>query len=131
MPLELIPNSAADRPLRLAAEQTLLAWIRTGLAMMGFGFVVAKFGLFLRKMMVAAGKEMPHAYRASLWLGVALVLLGVGTTLLAAIGHYRFLRRLDRGQDPFEMRRWLALSVAVMLGLIGSLMAWYLVFVGR
>jgi putative membrane protein len=32
----------------LAAERTLLAWIRTGLALMGFGFVVARFGLFLQ-----------------------------------------------------------------------------------
>jgi putative membrane protein len=31
----------------LAAERTFLAWIRTGLALMGFGFVVARFGLFL------------------------------------------------------------------------------------
>ena len=33
----------------LAAERTFLAWIRTGLALMGFGFVVARFGLFLRE----------------------------------------------------------------------------------
>jgi putative membrane protein len=33
-----------------AAERTLLAWVRTGLAMMGFGFVVARFGLFLREL---------------------------------------------------------------------------------
>ena len=36
----------------LAAERTLLAWIRTGLAMMGFGFVVARFGLFLQQLEV-------------------------------------------------------------------------------
>jgi putative membrane protein len=34
----------------LAAERTLLAWIRTGLALMGFGFVVARFGLFLQQL---------------------------------------------------------------------------------
>ncbi len=36
----------------LAAERTLLAWIRTGLALMGFGFVVARFGLFIRELQV-------------------------------------------------------------------------------
>ena len=36
----------------LAAERTLLAWIRTGLALMGFGFVVARFGLFLQQLQV-------------------------------------------------------------------------------
>ena len=36
----------------LAAERTLLAWIRTGLALMGFGFVVARFGLFLQQLQI-------------------------------------------------------------------------------
>ena len=38
-----------DPRVRFAAERTVLAWMRTGLALMGFGFVVARFGLFLRK----------------------------------------------------------------------------------
>ena len=39
-----------DPRVRFAAERTVLAWIRTGLAMMGFGFVVARFGVFLREL---------------------------------------------------------------------------------
>ena len=42
----------------LAAERTFLAWIRTGLALMGFGFVVARFGLFLQEIQVVA-PEVP------------------------------------------------------------------------
>ena len=42
-------NSSEDPRVRFAIERTLLAWIRTGLALMGFGFVVARFGLFLRE----------------------------------------------------------------------------------
>ena len=43
-----------DPRVRFAAERTLLAWIRTGLALMGFGFVVARFGLFLREIAAAS-----------------------------------------------------------------------------
>src|SRR3954467_9885455 len=53
MPSASEPSSAAQDPrVYLAAERTLLAWIRTGLALMGFGFVVARFGLFLRELAV-------------------------------------------------------------------------------
>ena len=58
------PAIKVDPNVRMAAERTLLAWIRTGLAMMGFGFVVARFGLFLRELAAthaqAAGSAAPR-----------------------------------------------------------------------
>src|SRR5262245_45854784 len=82
-------NSPGDGPaedprVRFAAERTLLAWVRTGLALMGFGFVVARFGLFLREV-AAAGQGAPAARStgASLVIGTGLVVLGVLVTVLA------------------------------------------------
>ena len=49
-------DEALDPRVYFAAERTLLAWVRTGLAMMGFGFVVARFGLFLRE--IAAMRDL-------------------------------------------------------------------------
>jgi len=66
----------------LAAERTLLAWIRTGLALMGFGFVVARFGLFLQELEVVQRGPSEHAYGLSLWFGTALIALGVGVNVL-------------------------------------------------
>ncbi len=51
------PTQSQDPRVRSAAERTLLAWMRTGLALMGFGFVVARFGLFLRE--IAAAGNVP------------------------------------------------------------------------
>ncbi len=70
-----------DPRVYLAAERTLLAWIRTGLALMGFGFVVARFGLFLREVAAVADAK-PPALSAwmSVWIGTALVLFGVAVT---------------------------------------------------
>jgi len=57
----------------LAAERTLLAWIRTGLALMGFGFVVALFGLFLEQFQVMQRAPAAPSYGLSLWFGTALI----------------------------------------------------------
>ena len=89
-------SSEKDPRVYLAAERTLLAWIRTGLAMMGFGFVVARFGLFLRE--VATMRDVPPQSHSGLSLSVetTLVILGVVVNILAAIKHWRDIRRLER-----------------------------------
>ncbi len=124
---------SADRPpedprTRFAAERTLLAWVRTGLAMMGFGFVVARFGLFLRELAAAEGR-VPHQGRWSMWFGVALVMLGVAVTVLAALEYRAVVRRIDRG-DPYRPPGWsLGLVAAVLLAVLGVAMVGYLLAV--
>jgi putative membrane protein len=118
-----------DPRVRFAAERTLLAWIRTGLGMMGFGFVAARFGLFLRELAAARQEAISHHGGLSLWIGVALVVLGVAVTLLAARRHAQVLARIDRG-EPYEPPRWsLGVVVAVVLALIGACMAAYLLLI--
>lgn len=106
----------------------MLAWVRTGLALMGFGFVVARFGLFLRELPAPA----PHAAATppsgwSMWFGVSLVLLGVATNVLAAVEYRTVIRRIDRG-EPYLPPRWsLGLLAAGVLAVIGLAMVAYLV----
>ena len=110
----------------LAAERTLLAWIRTGLAMMGFGFVVARFGLFLQELAVATDTPPERRLAASLWFGTTLVVLGVVVNLCAALQHWSTLRRIALGQ-PIGGRRWsLATVTALALAALGLLMAIFL-----
>ncbi|HBI43740.1 MAG TPA: hypothetical protein DDY78_12945 [Planctomycetales bacterium] len=116
-----------DPRVRLAAERTLLAWIRTGLAMMGFGFVVARFGLFLRELAGVGGMPATPHTGWSLAMGTTLVLVGVAATLLAAVQHIRFLVRLSRG-EPYLAPRWsIGVVVAVVLSVLGAGMAIYLI----
>src|SRR5262245_16862592 len=116
-----------DPRVRLAGERTLLAWVRTGLAMMGFGFVVARFGVFLHELAPTAPAAAHPSGEFSLWLGTVLVALGVLATLLAAWEHVRFRRRLNRGA-PYRPERWsLGLIVAVVLAGCGAVMTVYLV----
>jgi uncharacterized membrane protein YidH (DUF202 family) len=66
----------------LAAERTTLAYVRTGLSMMGIGFVVARFGLVLRIMRMEITGSPEFSPGTSLWIGTGLVLLGALTNLL-------------------------------------------------
>lgn len=117
-----------DPRVYLAAERTFLAWIRTGLALMGFGFVVARFGLFLRELSVNA-QPVPQRPHFSVWIGTALVLIGVAVNLLAALHHVRMVRDLNRGITSFDRPSSLAIGVALVLAGVGILMAVYLAFV--
>jgi putative membrane protein len=87
-----------DPRVRFAAERTLLAWMRTGLALMGFGFVVARFGLFLREVAVAEHVAVHQRSTGwSLWIGTGLIALGVLVSLVASFEYYRFVRLLKQG----------------------------------
>lgn len=121
-----VKRTPADNKDYFAAERTLLAWIRTGLAMMGFGFVVARFGLFLRELAAARGHAPVHITSWSLWFGTLLVVLGVVASLWSAIAHMQYVRKLDRGEHLQFRTVSPAVFTAVVLGLLGLAMAGYL-----
>ncbi len=110
----------------LAAERTFLAWIRTGLALMGFGFVVARFGLFLREIAMTTHTSTPESTGLSLWIGTALLLVGVGVNVAASIHHVSLIGKLNRGETIGRPSR-VAIAVALTLAVLGLALAVYLV----
>ena len=130
-------SESIDKPVEqdprvyFAAERTFLAWIRTGLALMGIGFAVSRFGLFLRQV-TAVESHLPtniHATGLSLWSGVALVALGVIVTLSSALRHIQLVHQLSSGTwRPGRVSRD-AVALGLVLAAIGIGMAAYLMFV--
>jgi len=117
-------NEPVDPRIIFAAERTFLAWLRTGLALMGFGFVVARFGILLRELAAGTGTIPPVGF--SRWFGVTLIALGVLLTAGSAAQHVSVSRRLARGQPIDPRPTWLGLGLAALLCAIGVLMAAYL-----
>ena len=101
-----------DPRVLFAAERTLLAWQRSAIALMGFGFVVERFGLFLR---IVTNQPLSIAQRgASLWLGVALLLLGALMGVASAIQ----FRQVVRGLGEKEIPRGYWVNMGVVLNFI-------------
>lgn len=113
----------------LAAERTLLAWIRTGLALMGFGFVVARFGLFLQQLQIAQHAPSVQPYGQSLWFGTALIGAGVAVNLISGWHHLRLIRIMDLGHATRPHTTTLAVATSLFLALVGLGMAIYLISV--
>lgn len=83
----------------LANERTFLAWIRTSIGIMGFGFVVVKFSLFMREVTAALnGKPTADRPGFSHEIGILLVALGAITILTSYLRYHRSKRQLDLGK---------------------------------
>ena len=122
------PTAARPEPdVFFSAERTYLAWIRTGVALMGFGFVLARFALVVHQLRSTGTAPLPEeAHDVSRYFGVGLVMVGVLLTVAATISHVRTVHRLNSG-EPFVGRpTWVGIAVAVVLAVVGGLMSIYL-----
>src|SRR6266446_4560411 len=118
IPIQELWSSRGEEPVNdprvyLAAERTFLAWTRTGIALMGFGFIVARF----------TRNVSSPPLGISVWCGTALVLAGVAVITGAIRHHLRLIRQLNEGGAESSKSSTLAVGLATTLALIGLLVA--------
>ncbi|HEX4227234.1 MAG TPA: DUF202 domain-containing protein [Bryobacteraceae bacterium] len=124
-------NQPAEQDPRVyfAAERTFLAWLRTGLGLIGVGFAVSRFGLFLRELGSGKAHLSAPATSLSVWSGVALVGLGVVVNVSAVVRHVQLVHELSSGTWRAGRISREAVALGLLLAAVGLGMALYLVLV--
>ena len=110
----------------LAEERTFLAWIRTAVALMGFGFVVARFGIFGDQPHIPQQFAAGQPHELSPWFGAALIAIGAIVNLFSAWRFMRLVSDLNRDQFADRSLSKQGVIVALFLALLGIAMTIYL-----
>ncbi|RUT09944.1 membrane protein [Dulcicalothrix desertica PCC 7102] len=103
-----------------ANERTFLAWMRTSIALIGFGFAIARFGLFLRQLNAATTQQtpIPHPVFNSENLGISLVVLGIATIAFAVWRYDQIFQQIQR--EDYKPNRIMVWVLAIVIAILGS-----------
>jgi putative membrane protein len=123
MPDNSNPNRARDH---LANERTFLAWVRTGVATIVFGFAIGRFSIALRQFMKLQGSTAVTPGFTT-WLGIVSAVGGV-MLIFAGLSRYR-KTKLQLDSDSFEPAGFVIDLVSYLLGIFGLVLAGYLAYI--
>jgi putative membrane protein len=110
----------------LAEERTFLAWIRTGVSLMGFGFVVARFGILGNMSYIPQQLPTAQPHELSVWLGAVLIAIGAIVNLFSARRFMRLVGELNRDRFADRSLSKQGVMVACFLALLGIAMTIYM-----
>ncbi|MBI5204216.1 MAG: DUF202 domain-containing protein [Nitrospirae bacterium] len=119
-------SKVRNRRVHMANERTFLAWIRTSIGIMAFGFVVERFAIFIKQVAYFLGKEVavpPRGYSSI--FGIFLVGLGALMGVLAFIRYKKVEKQID--EDTYQPSLLLDVLLAISILAIGIFLMIYLI----
>ena len=120
-----------NRRVHMANERTFLAWIRTSIGIMAFGFVVEKFAMFMKQMSYVLGKSIvgeaiPPSHGYSAILGIFLVGLGALMSMLAFIRYKKVAKQIN--EDTWQQSSVLDALLTISVLAVGIFLVIYLIY---
>ena len=115
------PDPLPNAQTRLAIERTLLAWIRTGLSLTTFGFVIARLGVWIR-IIGDGGEGIP----GSGWIGAVFVLMGAVLDAIGIIRYVHFHRAFMR-RRPVPINVTAVLTIAGAIAVLGAVLGAFVI----
>lgn len=108
-----------------ANERTYLAWIRTAIALMAFGFVIEKFDLFLRYLTIATSVHIRMPVQHAEGAGLILIAAGLILVALATRGFLRNRRLIDGADHLIYQGTWINLALGGAVATLGAVLIVY------
>jgi putative membrane protein len=111
-----------------ANERTFLAWVRTAIAVMAFGFLIERFDLFLKfaAPQLVERQLAPHGESFANWAGLAFIVIGVVTVVIAGLRFVKTAKEIETEDEVASPGERFDLALAAMIGLLGASLALYL-----
>jgi putative membrane protein len=112
-----------------ANERTFLAWVRTAIAVMAFGFLIERFDLFLRYIAPQAAQRQlaPRSSEAfANWAGLAFIVLGIAMIVIAAARLAKTAKEIETDDEVASAGARFDLALAALIGLLGASLLLYM-----
>jgi len=114
-----LTNELAKERNRAAYDRTLMAWIRTAISLIGFGFAIAKSYEYIQAETLEETGRFIDQIHAPLWFGMSFILLGMLCILGGVIQYAKVVKQIQTGEFTYGEPRPLAKIIALILLTIG------------
>ncbi|MEJ5339654.1 MAG: DUF202 domain-containing protein [Aquificaceae bacterium] len=117
------PKEVTDPRIYMAAERTFLAWVRTAIALIVFGFVIEKFEFFLLQLEKVFNIHLAQEHHSLVGIGVFVIVVGLLTLILGTLNFYRTIRQVDRGF--YRTHTWLYKAYGLVIFIACLVLTFY------